>query len=67
MIQIASATDRGDEQTKSAAKCGQIDDDCNPNIQPPGSTQQRSQLIDIKRLFFPPRFAAGRLRPKAAI
>jgi hypothetical protein len=67
MIQIASATNRGDEQTKSAAKCGQICGDCNPNTRLGASTQQWSQLFDIKRLFSLPRIATGRLRPKAAI
>jgi hypothetical protein len=67
MIQIASATNRGDEQTKSAAKCGQICGDCNPNIRLGASTQQWSQLFDIKRLFFLMRFATDRLRPNAAI
>jgi hypothetical protein len=67
MIQIASATNRGDEQTKSAAKCGQICGDCNPNTRPGASTQQGSQSFDIKRLFSLTRFAAGRLRPNAAI
>jgi hypothetical protein len=67
MIQIASATNRGDEQTKSAAKCGQICGDCNPNTLLRASTQRCSQLFDIKRLFSLQPFAAARLRPKAAI
>jgi hypothetical protein len=67
MIQIASATNRGDEQTKSAAKCGQIYGECNPNTRLRASTQRRSQLLDIKRLFSFRLFATGRLRPKAAI
>jgi hypothetical protein len=67
MIQIASATNRGDEQTKSAGKCGQIYGDRNPNTRLRASTQQCSQLFDIKRLFAFQLFTAGRLRPKAAI
>jgi hypothetical protein len=67
MIQIANATSRGDEQTKSAGKCGQIYGDCNPNTRLRAPTQRSSQLFDIKRLFSFRLFATGRLRPKAAI
>jgi hypothetical protein len=67
MIQIANATNRGDEQIKSAGKCGQIYGDCNPNTRLRAPTQRWPQLFDIKRLFSFRSFSAGRLRPKAAI
>jgi hypothetical protein len=41
MLQIANATNRGDEQTKSARKCGQIYGGRIPNTGLGASTQRR--------------------------
>jgi hypothetical protein len=57
MIQIANATNRGDEPTKSAGKCGQIYGGRAPNNDPHKGTQRCPQYIDIKGLFIRDFFA----------